>query len=593
MNRNIIIFFLLILMGCNEGSTSRDGQGAQPMAQSKKLKAQSDRPNIILIMSDDMGYSDVGCYGSEIPTPNIDALAENGIRFTQFYNMARCCPTRASLMTGLYPHQAGLGWMTAVDHELPGYGAELNNDCVTIAEALQETGYSTYMTGKWHLAKYNKENVQQYNWPLQRGFEKFYGIILGASNYYDPGVLCRDNTPITPFTDPEYKSPQYYFTDAISDNSVAYIRKRDKEKPFFMYVAYTAAHWPMQAPEDAILKNKGVYDRGWEEVRKNRLEKMKRLGVVSPDVQLPEWNSYSWEEEKNKAAAARRMETYSAMIQVMDNGIGRIIQSLKDEGVYDNTVILYLQDNGACAETIGLREELNTATDTAGLRTLEEDGLQKVIKPGITRDGRIVMQGTTVMAGPADTYVAYGKEWATVSNTPLREYKHWVHEGGIATPLIVQWKNGIESRGEFRQQPGHLIDIMPTVLELAQGKYPSTYKDHAITPAAGVSLVPCFSNEQLSRKAIFWEHEMNRAVRMGKWKIVSEGELSGGPYGKWKYFSNGPWELYNIEADRNELNNLASGHPEIVEEMANMWMEYARKTKVFPAPWAEAINKAD
>lgn len=555
-------------------------------------QAKDQRPNIILIMSDDMGYSDIGCYGSEINTPHLDALAQHGLRFTQFYNAARCCPTRASLLTGLYPHQAGLGWMTAVGYDLPGYQDELNKHCVTIAEVMKNAGYATYMDGKWHVAKNTREDEPKYNWPLQRGFDKYYGIIKGASNFYDPGTLCRGNHLITPFNDPEYQPENYYFTDAISDNAVRYIRENKKNKPFFMYVAYTAAHWPMQAPEEAIQKYKGKYDAGWEQLRRNRLKKMKEVGVIDSTADLSPLDTHPWSEEKDKKAMARRMETYAAMIDIMDQGIGRIVDELKAKGIYDNTVIFFLEDNGGNAEGIGYGSGPEGATepvanDTTNLNPLEKNKIQYDINPPITRDGRVVMQGKQVMAGPADTYLAYLKPWAQVSNTPFRKYKHFVHEGGIATPLIVHWPTGIKSKGEISTQISHVIDIMPTIVALGNAEYPSTYKGNQITPMAGTSLVPAFSDKPLPARVIFWEHEMNRSVRMGKWKLVSTGELSDGGYGTWKYYQNGPWELYDMEKDRGELKNLAGQYPEVVHEMANKWQQWAEEVHVFPTPWKE------
>ena len=546
-------------------------------------KTPNDRPNIILIMSDDMGYSDIGSYGSEIATPNLDKLARNGIRYTQFYNGARCCPTRASLMTGLYPHQAGMGWMIGTDYNLPGYEAELNKNCVTIAEVLKQSGYNTYMTGKWHLVK-EVAKQQKYNWPLQRGFDKFYGIIMGASNYYDPAALCRNNTLITPYTDASYKPASYYLTDAISDNSVQYIKEHDTTKPFFMYVAYTAAHWPMQAPESAIQNYKGKYDQGWEKIRGERFDKMKRLGILEPAAELSPSDGTAWKDEKDKAAMARRMETYAAMVTIMDQGIGRLVDQLKKQGLFENTIILYLQDNGGCAEIIG-GGATSQVSNTDGSKPLRKDEIHFKNSPPFTRDGKPVMQGKQLMAGPPDVYVSYLQNWANVSNTPFRQYKHWVHEGGIATPLIVHWPKGIKNKNEIRTQAGHVIDILPTLAELGGAKYPKEYNNNSIVPAAGVSLVPTFTNKPLAREAIYWEHEMNRAVRMGKWKLVAAGELIDSTNRRREYYTNGSWELYDMEKDRSELHDLSSRHPDIVSKMSAMWEQYANTTNVFPAPW--------
>lgn len=581
MNKSIILA-AVVLIGLS-GISAFSGQNAEPEAEK--------RPNIILIMSDDMGYSDLGCYGSEISTPNLDTLAAKGLRYTQFYNAARCCPTRASLLTGLYPHQTGIGWMTAQDHDLPGYDAELNQQCVTLAEVLKSAGYATYMTGKWHVAKNKLDDGPLHNWPLQRGFDKYYGIIKGASSFYDPGTLCRNNQFVTPTTDPDYQSEAYYFTDALSDNAVQYIEQHNEEKPFFMYIAYTAAHWPMQAPEDEIAKYEGVYDEGWEKVRAKRHEKMKKVGVLPSEAPLAPLDTHPWEEEKAKPAMLRRMETYAAMVDIMDQGIGRIVQELKDKGMYENTIILFLEDNGGNAEGLGFGgpegQTIPIARDTTQLKPLAPDEIQIDNIPAITRDGRMVMQGLNVMAGPADTYLSYLKPWAQVSNTPFRKYKHYVHEGGIATPLIVHWPAGIKAQGEIRTQVSHIIDIMPTLAELGKATYPEQYKEHQITPMEGESLVPTFANQTLEDRAIFWEHEQNRAVRKGKWKLVSTGHLSDGGYGTWQYYENENWELYDMENDRSELKDLSGQYPDRVKEMSKLWKDWADKVQVFPAPWKE------
>ncbi|HVW62160.1 MAG TPA: arylsulfatase [Puia sp.] len=585
------IFFILLALTAGVTFPAR-GYG--------QTAAAKQRPNIILILSDDMGYSDIGCYGGEIHTPNLDALAREGLRYTNFYNTSRCCPSRATLMTGLYPHQVGVGWMANVRHEEPGYIAELNKQCVTVAEVLKGAGYATYMTGKWHLCnRYdaNTPNVgdhRKYDWPLQRGFDKFYGILLGAANYYDPGALCRDNRLISPYRDPAYSPAQYYFTNAISDNSVKYIQERDKTKPFFMYVAYTTAHWPMQAPEEEIRKYKGRYDSGYTAIRAGRYRRMQALGLVSGGMPLSPPDTGvkpRWEDETNKPAMARRMETYAAMVDIMDQGIGRIVKELKKEGLYENTVLLFLEDNGACHEMVGADLEGLIAKDTAAVQKLTPESIQYSQDPPVTRDGKLVRQGRNVMAGPADTYVSYMRQWANVSNTPFRMYKHWVYEGGISTPLIIHWPAGIKEKGVLRKQVGHEIDIMPTLVSLAHATYPTEFKGNKITPMAGVSLVPTFTNQPLQPRSIFWEHEMNKAVRTGKWKLVCTSEMSGGRSGRWTSYRSAPWELYDMENDRSELHNLAAQQPDLVAEMAGSWDVWAHKSLVFPAPWKEATGK--
>jgi arylsulfatase A-like enzyme len=533
------------------------------------------RPNIILIMSDDMGFSDIGCYGGAINTPTLDSLAAGGVRFTQFYNTARCCPTRACLMTGLYPHQAGVGHMMQ-DRGQDGYRGDLNRSCVTIPEVLGPSGYRCYMAGKWHVTKAIRPDGPKDNWPLQRGYHRFYGTIHGAGSFYDPFTLTRDNTFISPHADPEYKPKRYYYTDAISDHAIRFLADHKKDhagKPFFLYVAYTAAHWPMHALEEDIAKYRGKYDGGYAPVRKARFEKAKRLGLIDPRWKLSP-QAGDWDAVKDKRWEARCMEVYAAMIDRMDQGIGRLVGELKRQGQLDNTLILFLQDNGGCAETIGRQGKGKERAAKPTLPPLMPGDLIKAMIPPQTRDGYPVLQGRSVLPGPADTFIAYGRNWANVSNTPFREYKHWVHEGGISTPLIAHWPAGIKKKAELRKQPAHLIDIMATCVDVAGAKYPAQRKGIQITPPEGRSLVPAFDDRPIDREAIFWEHEGNRAVRAGKWKLVAKG-------------AKGKWELYDMEADRTELNNLADQHPERVKEMATRWETWAKRAKVLPWIWGQ------
>ena len=548
----------------------------------QSVASRDKRPNIVLIMSDDMGYSDIGCYGGEIDTPNLDKLAAGGLRFTQFYNTARCCPTRAALLTGLYQHQAGVGHM--MDNKgYDGYRGDLNNNCVTIAEVLKQAGYSTYMVGKWHVTRHAGKDGPKHNWPLQRGFDKFYGTITGAGSLYDPTTLCRDNTYITPENDPQYKPERFYYTDALSANAEKYVREHCQsasggpQRPFFMYVAYTAAHWPMHALERDIAKYKGKYDKGYGHYRHQRFKRLKQMGLINKSWQLSE-QAGDWESFEYKEWEARCMEVYAAMVDNMDQNIGRIIVELKNQGIFENTLIMFLQDNGGCAEGMGRAADINEKWVSAikDHTPMGPNELQpKVTPPMKTRAGRPVQGGPQVMPGPEDTYIGYGKNWANVSNTPFREYKHWVHEGGIATPLIVHWPAGIRARGQLRHQPGHLIDIMATCVEAAGTKYPTEYQGHKITPLEGRSLTPAFGNKPIEREALYWEHEGNRAVRKGKWKLVS------------KY--PGKWELYDLEADRTELNNLADKRPEVAKELAAMYDAWAKRSLV--VPWSELQSK--
>ena len=536
----------------------------------------AQRPNIVVILSDDMGYSDIGCYGGEIETPNLDRLAANGLRFTQFYNTGRCCPTRASLLTGLYPHQAGVGHMME-DRGVDGYRGDLNRQCVTIAEVLKPAGYATYAVGKWHVTKQNrpKTEADKYNWPLQRGFDRYYGILNGAASYWDPNSLARDNQLITPGTDPAYQPDEpYHLTDAFSDNAAAFIREHPAGRPFFLYVAYTAAHWPLHARERDIARYRGHYDAGYPAIREARLARMKELGVVDPGAALSA-TAGDWEAVEDKRWEAACMEVYAAMIDQMDQGIGRILQALQDTGQFENTLILFLQDNGGCAEPYGRDPQgpLVIRGASPSLPPIPEDRIHYWDStPKQTRDGWPTLRGH-VMPGPADTAIGYGRAWANVSNTPHREYKHWVHEGGISTPLVVHWPAGIPARNELRHQPGHLVDVMATCVDLAGAAYPAEYRGQRIHPVAGTSLVPVFTRQPLGREILFWEHEGNRAIRLGDWKLVAKGR-------------QGQWELYDISRDRSELHDLADEHPELVRLLSPMWMRKARATNVLPDPSA-------
>lgn len=539
----------------------------------------ADRPNIIVIMSDDMGYSDIGCFGGEIETPNLDALAAGGLRFTQFYNTARCCPTRASLLTGLYAHQAGIGHM--VDSNAgsagPAYSGELSRNAVTIAEVLRSEGYSTYMAGKWHVTPKTRPNTDadRNNWPLQRGFQRFYGTIHGAGSFFDPNTIVRDNTFLSPYDDPEYKSDEFYYTDAINDHGVRFVTEHKQtagDKPFFLYLAHTAAHWPMHARQNDIAKYKGRYDRGYEHIRTARLEKMRALGLLDARWQIPPGEG-QWSRVENRDWETRCMEVYAAMVDCMDQGIGRLIDRLKQNGQFENTLIFYLQDNGACAENMGRNGTTSKRPDIAPLPPLSPETLQPDMIPQQTRTGFPVRQGKGTMPGDADTFVGYGRSWANVSNTPFREYKHWQHEGGISTPLIAHWPKTIvaDRRGTLQTQPAHLIDIMATCVELGRATYPTRFAHNEIQPLEGVSLAPAFAGHSLVRQQpIFWEHEGNRAIRLGRWKLVS------------KY--PGDWELYDIDADRTEMHDLVKEHPERVLEMSRLWEAWAARVGVKPWP---------
>jgi arylsulfatase len=534
-------------------------------------------------MADDMGYSDIGCYGGEIKTPNLDKLAVNGLRFTQFYNTSRCCPTRASLLTGLYPHQAGIGHMTDADHQLEACKGDLNNNSMTIAEVLKHNGYSTYMAGKWHVTQYTKPDGPKHNWPRQRGFDKFFGTIFGAGSFYDPNTLTDDNIQIPPGED-------FYYTDAISDRTVDYIKQHGQKDPYFIYVAYTAAHWPMHALPKDIAKYKGVYDRGWDVMRQERYDRMIKMGLIDKNWAMSERDpdSYPWEDEELKEWRIRCMEVYAAMVDNMDQGIGRIVNALEQKGELDNTLILFLQDNGACAETIGVEEVYDAEKyDRMEKKPMSADELQFRMWPEYTRDGKPIRTGVGLMPGPADTYIGYDLPWANASNTPFRLYKHWVHEGGISTPLIAHWPQGIKSKNELRNQPGHLIDIMATCIDAADAAYPLEYKGNEIIPMEGRSLLPAFADNPIDREALFWEHEGNRAIRLGKWKLVARA-WSDSKFGE---SDLNKWELYELDADRTELNNLAAQYPERVKEMTAQWVNWANRLHVLPWPWSQNVDQ--
>jgi len=504
--------------------------------------AINEAPNIILIMSDDMGYSDLACYGGEINTPNLDRLANNGLRFTQFYNTARCCPTRASLMTGLYPHQAGIGHMTnyppdslSNNYGVPEYQGYLNRSSVTIAEVLREAGYHTIMAGKWHLGYFGKEK-----WPLQRGFDRFYGILSGATNYFNPQPP-KGLTLGYEHIDPE--GDDYYTTDAFTDYAIRFMeesRKQD-ERPFFLYLAFNAPHWPLHAPAELINKYRGKYLGGWSRLREERYQRMIEMGLIDKNWKLTTQDSRPWDSlnDEKKQELDFRMAIYAAMIDRMDQNIGRLVEYLENRGILDNTVIIFLDDNGACAES-----------DELGSGPREQLG---------TKDGYLL---------------SYGRAWANVSNTPFREYKHWVHEGGISSPFIIHWPSGIESKyyGQIVDQYGYLPDIMATCLDLADAEYPEVFNGINITPLEGKSLLPVLkgSREQVHAEPIFWEHEGNKAVRMGRYKLVS----------MWKPGSEYSWELYDMEADRTETNDLSDVLPEIKEELINTYMEWAERNNI-------------
>ncbi len=486
---------------------------------------QENRPNIVLILADDLGFSDIGCYGGEICTPNLDRLAGGGLRFTQFYNTARCCPTRASLLTGLYPHQAGVGMMVG-NLGFPSYQGYLNDRCVTLAEALKRADYNTFMAGKWHVG--NKRP----HWPIDRGFDRYFGLISGACSYWElmPGrEMAYDNRSWRP--NPEDDS--FYMTDAFADHAVQFLNEADQsENPFFLYLPFTAPHWPLHAWPEDIAKYRGQYRIGWDELRRRRHRRMIELGIVEDKWPLSPRHERvpAWEDADNPDEQDLRMAVYAAMVDRMDQNIGRVLKKLEQMNAMDNTLILFLSDNGACHVMVNRGE------------------------PGIP-------------PGPRGGYWGYDYPWANAGNTPLRMFKQYCHEGGISTPLIAHWPARIKARNALTHQTGHVIDIMATCLDAAGIDYPATYHGKELIPLEGKSLVPIFDGERREgHDVIYWEHRGNRAVRKGDWKLVSTYD--------------GNWELYNIADDRTELNNLAENMPEKYDELLRLYRAWAERCGV-------------
>ena len=559
MNIRVLLLYWMVACACT-GSASKE---------QSTLKT-----NFIIVMVDDMGFSDLGSYGGEIQTPNIDRLAFDGIRFTQFYNTSRCCPTRASLLTGLYPHQAGIGQMTG-DKGLPGYEGQIKKNAVTIAEVLKSNGYQTGMVGKWHVSRTKAKkggpngenhlawlNHQEFldddfgdldAYPTSRGFDKYYGNIWGVVNFFDPFSLVNDKRPV------QKVPPGYYHTDALTDSAVAYIDQFTKtDDPFFLYLAHTAPHWPLHALPEDIAKYEEVYSVGWDQIRKSRFSRMKELGLFDNEVELsPEMREIrNWDSLENKDYHIRKMAVHAAMIDRVDQGMGRIIAKLEETGQLENTVIFFLSDNGASPETP------------------KQPGFDR---NGETRDGLPVIytaNNKTILPGAENTYAGIGRDWANVSNTPFRYWKARTFEGGICTPLIAHWPHGIEEqKGTVNSSPGHVMDLMATCLDIAGIQHPGTFNCQETTPLEGKSLNPIF--QEGSRKghnSIFFEHYYSRALRVGDWKLVS--------------LPLGEWQLYNLAEDRTELNNLAGQNPEKLEELKTIYEREAKRTLVYPAPEA-------
>ncbi|WP_321290096.1 arylsulfatase [uncultured Sunxiuqinia sp.] len=528
--------------------------GSTLLASCASVPTQSkvfEKPNILLVMVDDMGYSDLGCYGGEIQTPNIDQLAGQGIRFTQMHNSARCCPTRASLLTGHHPQQAGIN----------GMGVNLAMNTATIAEVLKENGYHTGMTGKWHLSQTKPVNkpVEQLRWmahqvdygpfsplenyPCNRGFEEHWGVIWGVVNYFDPFSLVHNEEAI------KEVSEDFYMTDFITEKSIDLIDEYGKdEKPFFLYVAHTAPHWPLHALPEDIKKYKDTYKDGWEALRKSRYERMAEMGIIDKDsYPLPENSSGRvWDDVERKDYESACMSVHAAMIDRVDEGVGEIIQKLKETGQYENTIIMVLSDNGASYER-GYPPGFD--------------------RPGFTRDSTIIEFGSD-HPGPETTWNYIGRAWASASNTPFRYWKMESYEGGTATPFIIHWPKGLKGQeNTINRGVAHVIDVMPTCLEVSDTDYPEIVNSQKTIALVGKSLMPMLLGETESiHDTLFWEHQRGRAIRTAEWKMSA---LPGKD-----------WELFRINEDHTEMNDLSAQYPEEVKELSAAWNEWAKKLNI-------------
>ena len=497
------------------------------------------KPNILLILVDDLGFSDLGCYGGEIKTPNIDTLAADGLRFTQFYNTARCTPSRATILTGLHPLQAGFSNMAG----------QLATNNVTIPEVLKPAGYCTLMVGKWHLGEKNP--------PTNRGFDEFYGMLGGFNTCWKESP-CYTRWP-QDRTKRVYAPDQFYSTDVFVDYAVDFVGDGKSAQPWFLYLAFNAPHFPLHAPEADIVKYEKMYfEKGWDNIRTERLARQKKLGLIPESVSLstreiipvnpfnkksgwggkeiPAWDSLP---EDRRRDLARRMAVYAAMVDHMDQAIGRVVAHLKTTKQEKNTVIFFLSDNGACAEW-----------DPFGF------------------DGEVAKTGDDLQkVGGPKSYVSYGTGWATVGSTPLRLYKHYAHEGGVRTPFIVHWPAGLKAKG-MTPGLGYITDFMPTIRELAGATYPQKVGATAILPEEGVSLLPVLNGTPLSPRKIFMEHEGSSFVRDGDWKLV---HLNTNP--------KNSLELYNIADDPVEMHDLAAQEPARVKALAAAYQEWMTRCR--------------
>ena len=522
-----------------------------PEKKEKPLVTPTKSPNIVLIVADDLGYSDLGSFGGEIQTPNLDRLAYNGIRMTSFYTTGHCCPSRASILTGLYSHRVGLGHMIGNLNQ-PGYRGRVSDDAVTIAQVLQNSGYRTFMSGKWHLGT---------NDPTQHGFEEYYGTLASAQTFWDPNHYIRRpaDREIR-----QYDEGKFYGTTALTDYALDFLEeaRSTPDKPWFLYLAYNAPHFPLQAPKEVIKKYaETTYRVGWDVIRQQRYQRMKELGIIPKETQLTPRSEYwdwaeteaqvnpAWDDvpQDRKPDLARRMAIFAAMIDVMDQNIGRLIADLETKNELENTLIIFLSDNGACAEWDPYGFDIKTSPNN------------------------ILYQGKEIETmGSAETYHSAGSGWANTSNTPWRLYKHFNHEGGISSPFIAHWPAGLKPAGVINKHRGHLVDLMPTILDAASVSFPVSYKGKTTISLPGKSILPILNGSSSEDRVLYFEHEGNRAVLEGKWKLVA---LRGSD-----------WELYDLENDRTELNNLSKKYPKIVGRLNDLWNEWAKENYVTPLP---------
>ncbi|MDR3367349.1 MAG: arylsulfatase [Prevotellaceae bacterium] len=533
---------------------------------------QPDRPNIIVILADDMGYSDMGCYGGEVETPNLDKLAQNGLRFSHFYNAGKSCPTRSSLLTGLYPHQAGVGRMT-FDDGLPGYRGNLSHNAVTIAEALQTAGYQTGMVGKWHVAETplrpdqrqwlahqveHDDYTHRDNYPTRRGFRYFYGTIYGVVDYFDPFSLVYGEEPVR-------SAPKgYYSTVALADSATAYLSRAARSAdPFFLYLAFHSPHWPLHALPEDIKKYENVYKDGWEAIRNRRYERMRELGIFhSPgnatNLLSPRQFNDSWADNPSQEWDAHAMAVHAAMIDRMDKEIGKVLRALEESGKAKNTLILFLVDNGCSGENCQMYSEG------------END------RPAELRSGEPIIypRKKETLPGTENVWASVGPKWANVANTPFRFWKGIMHEGGVCTPAIAYWPGGLTAaKGSVTAEPCHVMDVMATCLDVANAKYPTSYKGNEIIPLEGISFLPLLqAGERKRHDLIGFEHFHEKALVSGdKWKIVQRP-------------GKGAWELYNLNTDRTELHDLSGQYPEKLKELVELYAEWAERCMVVPSP---------